>query len=398
MQLTQAQARRFLLRKHGLLGKPRFTGMPGLLAYVRQVGCVQYDPVNVCGMSHELTLRARVRGFTPELLSTALYTDRTLFDFWDKNMAILPIEDWPCLGRTRQDRLVRSQEAVEAVAPELRAFLRAHGAACAQELPFDERVDWYWSDTRLARAALETLYYRGELVVHHKNRTIKAYDLAERCVPAALLNAPNPCAELADLQAWQTYRRIGAVGLLWNAPSDAWLFIEDYKAPAREAAFARLLAEGRILPVDVEGLTRPLYAHADDEPLLRAACESGPAAASRARVLAPLDNLLWDRKLIRALFGFAYTWEIYTPAEKLRYGHYVLPVLYGERFAGRVQPVADRKRGALVCKRFWPEAGFRRTEAFRRALIAELDSLRAFLGLEALERTAAFDEDLERLS
>ncbi len=394
MRVTKAQSGRFLLRKHGLVGRPRFIGMEGLLAYTRQVGCVQYDPVDVCGKSHELTFRARVKGFTPAMLDRALYTDRTLFDFWDKNMGLLPMEDWPMLGRTRVDLTTRSREAVDAAAPAVREYLRLHGPSCAQDLPFNEQVSWWWSDTRLARAALETLYYRGDLAIHHKKRTIKYYDLAARCVPADLLGAPNPCAALPDMQAWQALRRIGAVGLLADGPSDAWLMIEDFRAPAREAAFARLLAEGRIAPVDVEGLKKPLYCRAEDEALLAEAVGAGPSAARRARVLGPLDNLLWDRRLIRALFDYAYTWEIYTPAEKLQYGHYVLPVLYGERFAGRVQPVADRKRGALVCKRFWPEAGFRRTEAFREALLRELDDLRAFLGLDALEQAPEFARDL----
>lgn len=397
MQITREQARRFLLLRHGLLGAPRFVGMPGLLDYVRMVGCVQYDPVDVCGKSHELTLRARVKGFTPALLEQALYQDRTLLDYWDKNMGMQLTEDWPRLGRTRRNlsQGTRSQEAVEQAAPALLQYLREHGPTCAQELPMDERVDWYWSSTRLGRAALETLYYRGDLIVHHKKRTIKYYDLAENHLPAALLAAPNPCAELADMQAWQVYRRVGAVGLLWNAPSDAWLGVEAFDASARAAAFARLLDEGRLLPVEVESLKRPFYLHADEEPLLREACERAPVSVRRARLLAPLDNLLWDRKLIRALFDFAYAWEIYTPAEKLQYAHYVLPVLYGERFAGRVQPVADRKRGVLICRRFWPEEGHRRTDGFRRALLSELDSLRAFLGLRELEQEPTFEADLQ---
>ena len=36
------------------------------------------------------------------------------------------------------------------------------------------------------------------------------------------------------------------------------------------------------------------------------------------------------------LFDFDYKWEIYTPAAQRKYGFYVLPILYGERFIGRI--------------------------------------------------------------
>lgn len=57
--LSKSQARRFLLLKHGLLGPYRFRGKNGALEYVRQAGCIQFDPVDVCGKNAELVLQAR---------------------------------------------------------------------------------------------------------------------------------------------------------------------------------------------------------------------------------------------------------------------------------------------------------------------------------------------------
>ena len=101
ISLTARQARRFLLLHHGLLGPHRFTGKDGALAFVRQAGCIQFDPVNVCGRNAELTLLSRVKGFAPDTLDALLYTDRALIDYPDKNLAILPVEDWPYMERYR---------------------------------------------------------------------------------------------------------------------------------------------------------------------------------------------------------------------------------------------------------------------------------------------------------
>ena len=93
--LTIEEARNFILLKQGLLGEYRFTGKQGALDYVRQAGCIQFDPVDACGKNAELTLQSRVKGFTKQTLYELLYEDRRLVDYPDKNISIIPAEDWP---------------------------------------------------------------------------------------------------------------------------------------------------------------------------------------------------------------------------------------------------------------------------------------------------------------
>ncbi|MEG2315764.1 MAG: crosslink repair DNA glycosylase YcaQ family protein, partial [Clostridia bacterium] len=142
IHVSRMQACRFLLTKHGLLGARRFSGAQGVLDYVRQVRCLQYDPVDVCGKSHELALLARVEGFTRELLAELLYGRRALIDFFDKNMGILPVEDWPYLEPVRdryRDRS-RSRDEVEQIAPLIRQTLHERGCATSQELNIKGRA------------------------------------------------------------------------------------------------------------------------------------------------------------------------------------------------------------------------------------------------------------------
>jgi len=212
------------------------------------------------------------------------------------------------------------------------------------------------------------MYSTGELVIHHKKGARKYYDLAEKHVPEALRGAADPAPGEDAHHAWRVLRRISAVGLLWNKASDAYIDIWGLKAAQRTRAIDSLLDEARILPVQVEGIKDVLYARQEDSFLLASAAAGGMDCKPRCELIAPLDCLLWDRKLIQALFGFAYKWEIYEPAHKRKYGYYVLPLLYGERFVGRVEAVADNKSHALIIKNVWPEAEVRQTKQLDAAL------------------------------
>ena len=149
-------------------------------------------------------------------------------------------------------------------------------------------------------------------------------------------------------------------------------------------AFMEILREydgkqGTILAVQVEGISAELYYRAEDHPLLETVLENRDYKP-RCEFLAPLDCFLWDRKLIKALFGFEYSWEIYTPAPKRKYGFYVLPILYGDRFAGRIEAVCQSKTNVLLVKNIWYEDGVRQT----KKLLSEID--------KTLKRFARFNQ------
>ncbi|MFD0670299.1 winged helix-turn-helix domain-containing protein [Cohnella sp. GCM10027633] len=391
-RLTKEQARKFLLLKHGLLGGYKFRGKDGVLAYAKQAGCIQYDPIDVCGKNAELVLQSRVADFTKEMLYRLLYEERKLVDYFDKQLAIVPVDDWRYFARSREmyRQQGRSRDKVEEVAEQVKAFIRANGPASSKDVPLKETVDWSWSPTTLSRAVLETLYFRGDLIVHHKKGTIKHYALSEDHIDASVLAAADPNADERAHAEWFVRRRIGAVGLLWNKPSDAFLGIDRMKAGPRNEAFAGLIAAGRIVACAVEGIKESLYALAEDEPILREVIASMASMSLLPRVefIAPLDNLLWDRNLIRALFDFDYKWEIYTPVVERKYGYYVLPVLYGDRFVGRIELVADKKAKRLKVLHYWPEEGAETDEAFGELLRERIERFAAFNGCgEVVEST-----------
>lgn len=383
--LTQFQARRFMLAQQGLWPPYAQPGKAGILAYIQRIGCIQFDPLNIVGRNPELVLQARIADFRPALLQELLYIDRQLLDGWDKNMSIYSVADWPYFRRGREAARRHSsptRAAIQAVLPQIRTAIEERGPLSSLELHFDQTVDWAWAPTRLARAALESMYFWGELLIHHKVHTRKVYDFTHRHLPAELLAAADPNVTEEQYQDWYMLRRIGSMGLVANRSGEAWLGLELSSAQ-RQAALRRLLEQEQITEIRVEGLAVPCYLKSLDQSYLEQGLHTD--GSPQAVIMAPLDNLLWDRRLMQELFDFTYRWEVYKPGAERRYGYYVLPVLYGDRFIARFEPGRDKQSGALVIKQWWWEPEIVMSEALQSAVRHCFQRFLAYLGTDQLQ-------------
>lgn len=356
VNLTKKQARQFILLKQGLMGKYKFVKEKGVCEYIKQAGCIQFDPIDVCGKNADLVLQSRVEGFSKDMLYKLLYKDRKLIDYFDKNMSIFSVDDWKYFARIRASYLEysRSMDQVNDVSENIKSIIKDKGFASSKDINLKEKVDWAWNPTSLSRAALETMYFRGELIIHHKKGTIKQYALAKDHIDNEILNDSDPHINEEEYLEWRVLRRIGAVGMLWNKPSDALLCINGLKAANRKYIFEKLFKEDKIIEIVIENIPDSFYCLSEDRILIdKVLCNN--KFKIRTEFIAVLDNMLWDRKLIKVIFDFDYKWEIYTPAIQRKYGHYVLPVLSGDRFIGRIEIVNDKKLKQLIVKNFWFE-------------------------------------------
>jgi uncharacterized protein YcaQ len=356
VKLTKKQAREFILLKQGLMGKYKFIQEKGVCEYIKQAGCIQFDPIDVCGKNAELVLQSRVEGFSKDMLHKLLYKDRVLVDYLDKNMSIFSIKDWKYFSRLRAyySESGRSMDEVNDVLEEIKSIIKEKGFASSKDINLNEKVDWAWNPTTLSRAALETMYFRGELIIHHKKGTIKQYSLAKDYIDNEILNASDPNINDEEYLEWGVLRRIGSVGMLWNKPSDALLGIGGLKAANRKSVFQGLIQKEKVIEIIIENIPDSFYCLSEDRSLINRVIKNSKFK-SRTEFLAPLDNMLWDRKLIKVIFDYDYKWEIYTPVLVRKYGHYVLPVLSGDRFIGRIEIVNNKKLKELVVKNFWFE-------------------------------------------
>jgi len=203
--LSRSEARRFILSHQGLLPPHKEKGKEAARDIVRHLGCIQYDPLNIVGRNLDLVFHARISVYRPPVLDLLLYEDRDLVDGWDKNMSIYGIEDWPYFQRYRDaafERFSDDSRPAVTILPEVREMIEKHGPLSSLDLEFDQTVDWSWGPTRIARAALESMYAWGEVIIHHRVNTRKVYDFSFRHIPDEILSASDPNESLEQFWEW----------------------------------------------------------------------------------------------------------------------------------------------------------------------------------------------------
>lgn len=381
-QLTRDQARSYLVQYHRLSPPRRLKSDEEITSLIRKLGCLQYDPLNQTAKNADLVLQSRCRDYSESTLYRLLYEKRVLVDHWDKNMAIWPIEDWPHFHRKRKDfynHYKQREQEFREVREKVLELIQKKGCISSADIEKQaHQVHWSWAPTTMGRAVLESMYHSGELTVHHKEGTRKFYGLSKELIPNDLYGSKEPFRNDEEYQDWYVLRRIRSVGMLWNQSSEAWLG-PNLKKTEREAPIRRLLDAGVIEELKVEGLKLPLYKPADEE------IPEELTKPEEAALIAPLDNFIWERYLTSELYDFHYRWEVYTPVKKRKYGYYVLPVLFGNRFIARCEPRLDRKKQLLHLENFWWEEHLEATDSIRRALVSCFTDFCRFLNAGELK-------------
>jgi uncharacterized protein YcaQ len=176
--------------------------------------------------------------------------------------------------------------------------------------------------------------------------------------------------------------RFRAVGLTTPIGTQSEVMYSAGSTAERARRTERLVDEGRLIPVSVEGLKNERYVIAEELPILESSASPDGATPASVSFLGPLDPLVWDRRMLRELWRFDYLWEVYVPERKRRWGYYVLPILFGDRFVGRIEPRLDRKARALNVLGIWFEDGFAPMEepGFLPALRDAVEDYRMFVG------------------
>jgi uncharacterized protein YcaQ len=362
--ISKKEARQFLVSYHNLDGSQEYNGSEGIMNYFTKVGSIQYDPLNVVGRNADLVLQSKIKDYQPDMLHNLLYQDHLLIDGFDKEMCIYLAQDFPRFERIREATGLavkntlyhRNQlEALELL-DEVWDYITQHGAIGSKDISIGQSRESRWGHKKLSSATLDYLYSIGELCVANKTGTQKLYDFTRNVIPT-LYNSKEPFATEEDFLIWYVNRRIGSVGLLWNKKGGAWQGHYIYDNVKRETAIQHLFEADEIIQLQVEDVKSPFYMQKKDEVLLNSSNRQ-----SQVKFLAPLDNMLWDRDMVKQLFGFEYSWEVYTPVVKRKYGYYVLPVIYGDQLVARFEPEKAKKNAPFQIKNWWWEANVNITE------------------------------------
>ncbi len=365
----------------------------GVLREIRHLECVQIDPVSVVERNQHLVLAARLPGYLPRMLGELLRR-RRVFEYWANAACVIPVEDYPIFEGTRRRYRTRLAPDLTALRPVVRRIfsdIAAHGPLAARGFVSDHRVRGAWDlgdpKTKATSHALSLLLKTGDLLVVKREGLERYFDLPERAVPGALLRQARAIsAHDADALMLEKYLRAYR---LFDAgdPRFGW---QGMSVAVRRHTLQRQVRAGGVVPLLIDGVRRQYFVRAGDVDDLRRGERSAGTQPVRGddppmRFLAPLDNLLWRRSRLQDLFRFEYTWEVYLPPRKRRYGHYAMPILFGDRLIGRLDPHLDREERRLIIRLLHLEPQVRPTGRLRRALRAALESFARFHGAAGLE-------------
>jgi uncharacterized protein len=388
--LTLSEARRIALAAQGF-DRPRPNGKvkaSHIRGAIRRLGLVQIDYVNVLTPAHYQVLFSRLGPYEKSLFDDLVYRRREFIEQWAHERSILPVESWLLLRHRMETHRVRPwgfEKTLEQQSSYVAWALdeiRRRGPLSSEDLPEPDGMPrrmsdkWGWG-MNFKNQVLEAHFGFGRLaVVERRPNFGRVYDLAERVIPAEILDRRIEREE-AQRELLRLAARSYGVGTAGDLADYYRLPIREARRRIVELVEARELHEAR-----VEGWREPAYLH----PEARAGQKIEAAA-----LLSPFDPVVWYRPRLARLFGFDYRIEIFTPQEKRRWGYYVLPFLLGERLVARIDIKADRAGSRLLVLAAYLEVGAD-SSAVAEMLGAELWTMAAWLELDsvAVERRGRF--------
>ena len=399
-------ARRFILGKQGLWPGRRWRGARGTAQAMRAMEYLQLDPLQIVARSQDITLHSRVLDYKPNMWEHATYKQRKFFD-WGDWLAVRPMDELPhwrvVMGRERDtDSRMRAlaREHAEAIV-EMRAALRERGVLSNRDFEMATRTRTQsYRGRKDSALALYYLWRTGEVMTHHRNRFERVYALSESVAPAELLRESDE----DEVDRFLVRKEVSFGGLSRIArTSDSFRRGEPDRAAKK--MLGKMLADGEIIEVQVEGWKAVHYALGTDATTLRnlsagrtpkgwAPLET--STTEEAVFLAPLDHVI-ARGRAKALFGFDYVWEVYKPEHQRKFGYYTLPILWGDRLVARFDSKLDRATNTFVILGLWLEdKALGKDEAFAEALARGFARFVTFLGASKMDAKAITEPLLRR--
>ena len=358
---TKKDIRKFLVSYYGLNELDYYgQGKEGIVKYFEQVGCIQSDPLDIVGTNMVIALNTRFKNIKPGVINELLYEDRCLMDGFDKEAAVYLTKYWHKFENLRQvlaNEVVHwfkyrgwdeNADKIEYVKDEL----KKKGPLCSRDIDLGKTERAGWGGSTYSNMILRYLWHKGEIGISYKKHNVPYYDVIENLIPEILNQNENFASE--QIMEWMILRRIDSLGLYWTKGGSGWLGRQFKDIKMVRKIIQELVTRNELVEITIEGIENKFYL--TNENYQKLIDSKNVKLNNKLSFIAPLDNFIWDRQLIKELFNFEYTWEVYVPEKKRKYGYYVLPILYRDEFIGRVEPSRDKKRtNKFETEKIWYE-------------------------------------------
>lgn len=379
-KISLPQARRIALAAQGFDRQRPGTAINAghIKRVIQRLGLLQLDYVNVLVPAHYLVVYSRLGAYDLSRFHDIVYKGRGFTEQWAHEASIVPVELWPALEHRRQDYRpypnspIMTLKGKSKYLSEVFELIKENAPLTTQDLPAFEGPkrrpgDWHRS---MPRWALEYHFGSGKVAVADRLPNFqRVYDLPERLIDDKHRER-SMTREQAQRELLQ--RAAGAFGV-----ATLHDLADYYRMPAREAAprVSELVEEGLLQEVEVEGWPKPAF-------LTQGA--KLPRSIDGGSLLSPFDPVVWYRPRAERLFDFHYRIEIYVPANKRKWGYYVLPFLLDDRIVARVDLKADRRNKTLLVLASHAEENINEARTISE-LATELRQLAAWLNLDRVK-------------
>jgi uncharacterized protein YcaQ len=363
--------RHLALSNQGLTSQPQFgTDLSGTRSAIEHLGYVQIDTISVVERAHHHVLWSRVPGYDPTHLNQ-LIREQHIFEYWYHAASYLPMRDYryalPRMMSVRNGENRYYKSVDEHLMNEILARVSAEGPLRVRDIDKGENKGkgnwWNWGP---GRRALDKLFMQGDLMICERNGMEKVYGLAERCLPKGIDRSMPTLSEYAAYLFDTTLRAHGVF---------TWKQLLHLRTgnPLRNAM--REVLDARIEAGVVRALDNAKVptAYVDIQAL-----EQAPTISHTLKILSPFDNVVIHRDRLSSLFEFDYRIECYVTASKRIYGYFCLPILYGDKFVGRIDCKAHRAHQRFEVLSLHLEEGPLDREQFFLALSDELQRFADF--------------------
>lgn len=341
--ISNSEFRKLMLFCQGLTRTDCFgKGKSGVSNAISQLGYIQIDAISVVERAHHHTLWSRVSNYKPEFLNRLVNQDKQVFEYWSHAVAYLPMHQFR-YHRCTMEQIKSKSHHWYPVSRKLKDFvydtIKAEGPLFARDFEGSKKSKRQMWDFKPAKQALHELFMTGEIMVCKRENFQRQYDLTERVLPEGInLNRPSG----KEQAQFHLQTALKANGLMTQQEIQ---YLRNWIKPVIEPYLAELIQEGFIVEVQPGNVSKKKYYALPDM-----LSKIPKRVAKKINFLSPFDNAIIQRKRISDLFDFNYQTEIYLPEKKRKYGYFSMPVLWGSKLIGRIDPKADRKNKLLLIK------------------------------------------------
>lgn len=378
LKISIDESKQLFLKAQMLDGKYFAPGAGELYKIIKRLGYVQIDTISIVERAHKHILWTRMPGYRNEFLDKLIDKNKKVFEFWDHAAAYMPVEHYRftlprklAFAKKHSDWAKKNKKLLGFILERI----KIEGALQSRDFE-DTKKRGQWWDWKPAKDGLEYLFHTGKLAVKARKNFQKVYDLPERIIPGFTDIILPSHEELSEHLVLKTLLSCGIASL------KEITYLRHHERTATLRTLKKLEEERGIIPLSINGIEKETYYTLPGNLSSLGKLKKFSLHDNEVYILSPFDNLVIQRKRLSILFGFDFVIEFYLPAEKRKFGYYLMPVLYGNEICGKIDVKADRKSGRLiVINEFW-ENGFVPSADFKEKYNLKLKELAEFSGCQ----------------